>query len=69
MMIPDPREKPFLSPAEALGLVPVSRASFYAGLRSGEIPSRRVGKRFLIPTAELLRWAGFSVEEPAASDG
>jgi excisionase family DNA binding protein len=57
-MLPDPKDKPFISVAEALALTPISRGVFYEGLRRGEIPSRRVGKRFLIPTAEFLEWAG-----------
>lgn len=63
-MLPDPEEQPFISAAEGLALTPISRGAFYEGLRRGEIPSRRVGKRFLIPTAEFLRWAGIGDREP-----
>jgi excisionase family DNA binding protein len=33
-----------------------SRATIYAGLRSGKIPSRRIGKKFIIPRAAIEEW-------------
>jgi excisionase family DNA binding protein len=69
MRLPDPREQPFMNPEEARALVPISRGSFYAGLRSGEIPSRRVGARYLIPTAEFATWAGLSTGAAIADEG
>lgn len=38
--------------AKALG---VSRASAYAAAKSGEIPTIRVGRRMVVPTAALRR--------------
>ena len=38
--------------AEALG---ICRALAYQGVRSGQIPSIRIGRRFLIPRAALER--------------
>jgi len=39
--------------ANELGL---SRASVYAALRSGAIPSIRLGKRFVLPRAAIAEW-------------
>lgn len=34
----------------------LSRAKTYEALRKGQIPSIRVGKRFIIPRAAVRRW-------------
>ncbi len=34
----------------------ISRSSFYAGCRNGEIPSIRVGRRLLVPTEAFELW-------------
>ena len=34
----------------------ISRASFYAAIRRGEVPHRRLGKRIIIPRQAFLRW-------------
>ena len=44
-----------LTVAEALELVPLGRTAFYDAVRKGEIPSRRIGGKILIPRAELVR--------------
>jgi excisionase family DNA binding protein len=38
--------------AEALG---ISRASAYEGVRTGAIPSIRIGRRIVVPTAPVRR--------------
>jgi excisionase family DNA binding protein len=38
--------------AVALG---ISRASAYEGVKTGDIPSIRIGRRFLVPTAAVRR--------------
>lgn len=55
---PDPRQKPTLSVEDAAGLLKISRASAYQGVKAGEIPSIRVGRRILVPTAALLTLLG-----------
>jgi excisionase family DNA binding protein len=45
--------------AEALG---ISRGSAYEGIRTGEIPHVRIGRRILVPRAMLAAFLG----EPAA---
>ena len=51
MQLPDPRIRPTLSVEDAAGLLDISRASAYQGVKSGEIPCIRVGRRILVPTA------------------
>lgn len=49
---PDPHE-PTL--AVVLGL---SKAATWAAVHAGQLPAKRVGHRWLVPTPELLRWLG-----------
>ncbi len=42
----------------------ISRTSAYEGIRSGEIPSIRVGKRIIVPTALVRQSLG--LDQPAA---
>jgi excisionase family DNA binding protein len=34
----------------------VSRATFYVGIKKGQIPALRVGKRIIIPREAYLKW-------------
>jgi len=34
----------------------ISRASFYAGIKRGDIPAIRIGRRLIIPRARFLQW-------------
>lgn len=43
---------------EAWRKLPISRNAFYKGVRSGEIPSVRIGKTILIPKAPFHRKFG-----------
>lgn len=56
--LPDPRTSPTLTVDETARLLHVSRVSAYNAVQAGEIPSIRVGRRILIPTAALLRMLG-----------
>ncbi len=60
-----------LSPRQALELLGegvISRASFYSALNRGDIPSRRLGRRIVIPRHAFLRWLEGESDEsrPAA---
>ena len=44
-----------LTVEEAARQLGISRASAYEGVRTGQIPSVRIGKRILIPLAALER--------------
>jgi excisionase family DNA binding protein len=41
---------------ETATLLRISRGLAFAAVRSGEIPSVRVGRRILVPKARLLAW-------------
>ncbi len=56
--IPDPAQMPTLTVDAVAKLLHVSRASAYQAVHSGEIPSIRVGRRILVPTAALLALLG-----------
>jgi excisionase family DNA binding protein len=55
MTLPDPKTEPTVTVDRAAGIVGVSRASAYEAVRYGQIPSIRIGRRILVPTAALLR--------------
>ena len=55
---PNPDETPFVDAIEAGRLLGVGREAAYRAVRSGEIPSIRVGKKIRVPVAELRRMAG-----------
>jgi excisionase family DNA binding protein len=46
----------FESVDELAAEINLSRAKTYEGLRSGVIPSIRVGKRFIVPREAVRRW-------------
>ena len=54
---PDPEEMPFVDVVEAGRLLGVGREAAYNAVRSGEIPSIRVGKKIRVPVAALRRLA------------
>ena len=57
MVLPDPREQPFLTAEEAAPLLGVSRSSVYRMIRAGQLPTIQLGglRSTRILTAELLR--------------
>lgn len=61
MALPDATTKPLLSVDELLELVPgwpASRSATYRAMSTGDLPSVRIGRRLLLPTAELRRLLG-----------
>lgn len=57
--LPKPEERPTLSVEEAAKALGISRASGYAAANNGTIPTLRIGKRLVVPTAALRRMLGF----------
>lgn len=54
--LPDPNVQPTMSVwPEAAGILRLSKASAYAAAERGEIPTIRIGRRLLVPTAALRR--------------
>lgn len=54
-MIEDWRERATVTVEEAAQILGVGRAAAYEGVRSGDIPAIRVGRRILIPVVSLRR--------------
>lgn len=53
-----------LSVEETAELLGLGRSAAYEAARRGEIPSRRLGRRVIVPVPALLEWLGASA--PAA---
>lgn len=49
-------ERLTLTVEEAAELLGVGRTSAYEGVRSGEIPAIRVGRRWLVPRAAFMKF-------------
>ena len=46
-----------LTVADAVEATSLSRSTIYEMIKSGELPTVKVGKRRLVPTASLQAWA------------
>lgn len=64
--IPDPEIEPTLSIPMAGAIFGLSRAASYQAARRGEIPTIRLGKRLLVPTAKLRAMLGLDAEHVAS---
>jgi len=54
--LPDPHEQPTLDLwPETGGILRLSKQSTYDAARRGDIPTIRIGRRILVPTAALAR--------------
>lgn len=62
LALPDPNEVPVLSVQEAGELLGISKDSAYRAANAGEIPTIRIGKRILVPTAKLRQLLGLTNE-------
>lgn len=51
----DPAVRPTLTVDEAAVVMGIARSSAYDAVRRGEIPSVKVGRRLLVPTAAIRR--------------
>lgn len=56
--IPTPDERPTMTVAEAGQLLGLGRTASYAAAKYGQIPTIKIGKRLLVPTASLRRMLG-----------
>lgn len=48
-----------ISVEETAQLLGIGRTAAYEAARRGELPTRRIGKRIVIPVALLLNWLGY----------
>ena len=53
---------------EAAGLLGLGRSAAYEAVRRGDLPSRRLGRRIVIPVPALLTWLGVP-DAPSAVEG
>lgn len=52
--LPDPTEQPTLTVERAAAILGVGRATAYTAVQRGEIPCIRIGRRLVVPTAQLI---------------
>ncbi len=67
--VPDPTERATLTVwPETAAILGLSKASAYDAAKRGEIPTVRIGRRLLVPTAALRRLLALDAEDgtPAA---
>jgi excisionase family DNA binding protein len=50
-----------VSVGEAARLLGLGRSAAYEAARRGELPTRRLGRRLLVPVPALLEWLGAAV--------
>jgi excisionase family DNA binding protein len=62
--VSDLRKRATVTCPEAAALIGVSKTSYYEAVRRGELPGIRIGRRIVVPSAQLLRVLG--IEEPDA---
>lgn len=60
MALDDVEARLTLSVDEAASLLGLGRTAAYEAARRGEIPSRRLGRRVIIPVPAFLDWLGVS---------
>ncbi len=53
-----------LTVEEVAGLLGLGRSAAYEAARRGEIPTRRLGRRVLVPVPALLSWLGATEHAP-----
>jgi hypothetical protein len=66
--IPDPQQRPTITVPEAGQLIGLSRPSAYEAARRGDIPTLKIGRRRVVPTARLLEMLGIGVAKPQDED-
>lgn len=58
--------KPTLSVAEVAALLGISRNHAFKAIHQGDLPSIRIGRRVLVPTAQLKALLDGHAEEPGS---
>jgi excisionase family DNA binding protein len=64
--VPTPDERPTLTVEEAGAALGIGRASAYSAARNGDLPTIRVGRRLLVPTAPFRAMLGLDAVGGAA---
>lgn len=64
--LPDPKQQATLTVwPETAHILGLSKASAYEAARRGDIPTIKIGRRLLVPTAALRRMLAMDNDEPA----
>jgi excisionase family DNA binding protein len=58
-----------LTVPEAAALLRISTRSYYAAAARGEVPARHIGRRIVVPGAQLARFLGGEVSPTTAMRG
>ncbi len=64
MRMSDLEGRATISVAELGSLVGLGRTAAYEAIRRGQVPSRRLGRRLVVPVPALLEWLGAAVTPP-----
>ncbi len=67
MQTPSRPEPLLLRVADAAARLAIGRSTFYELLRSGEIPTVRIGRSVRVPVAALRAWVDAKVDEDAGA--
>lgn len=62
MNIPTTDQQPTVTVEEAGRLLGLSRGSAYEAAKRGDLPTIRIGRRYLVPTAQLRKLLGLDTE-------
>ena len=54
-LVPDPTVEPTIPVDRVAEIFGISRASAYEGVKTGAIPSIKIGRRIVVPTAAVRR--------------
>jgi excisionase family DNA binding protein len=65
-VVPNPDDQPVMTVEEAGAALGLSRTSSYEAVRAGTIPSIRLGRRLVVPTAALRRLLQLDLPSEAA---
>ncbi|MDX1468939.1 MAG: helix-turn-helix domain-containing protein [Acidimicrobiia bacterium] len=60
LALDDLEQRITLSVEETATLLGLGRSAAYEAARRGDIPSRRLGRRVIVPVPALLTWLGLS---------
>lgn len=60
LRLEDLEDRITLTVEEVAGLLGLGRTAAYEAARRGEIPSRRLGRRVIVPVPALLDWLGMT---------
>jgi hypothetical protein len=65
-VLPDPHTEPVLTVERAGAIIGLGRSAAYDAIRRGDLPSIRIGRRVVVPTARLADMLGLGHESAAS---